>query len=77
MGSWRPALRQEVKVLIPVLIDAMERHGHLNLDGVIKAKLLKVSAVTRRWTSVGQLEPARFWGARRFPLKPIAQAFSL
>jgi hypothetical protein len=37
---------KRLKVLIPVLIDAMERHGHLQLDPVVKAKLLQVSAAT-------------------------------
>ncbi len=37
---------KRLKVLIPVLIEAMQRHGHLELDGVVKAKLLQVSAAT-------------------------------
>jgi hypothetical protein len=37
---------KRLKALIPVLIGAMERHGHLNLDAEIKAKLLQVSAAT-------------------------------
>lgn len=37
---------KRLKALIPVLIDAMERHGHLDLDPVIKGKLLQVSAAT-------------------------------
>lgn len=37
---------KRLKALIPVLIEAMERHGHLDLDAVIKAKLLQVSAAT-------------------------------
>lgn len=37
---------KRLKVLIPILIDAMERHGHLDLNAVVKAKLLKVSAAT-------------------------------
>jgi hypothetical protein len=32
--------------LIPILIDAMERHGHLALDPLVKARLLQVSAAT-------------------------------
>src|ERR1700712_593909 len=37
---------KRLKALIPKLVDAMERHGHLDLDPVIKAKLLEVSAAT-------------------------------
>jgi hypothetical protein len=32
--------------LIPVLIGAMERHGHLALDPLVKARLLQISAAT-------------------------------
>ncbi len=37
---------KRLKPLIPVLITAMERHGHLDLDALVKAKLLQVSAAT-------------------------------
>jgi hypothetical protein len=37
---------KRLKVLIPVLVDAMERHGRLQLEPVVKAKLLQVSAAT-------------------------------
>ena len=37
---------KRLKALIPVLIDAMERHGHLALDPAVKDKLLQVSAAT-------------------------------
>ncbi|HEY4971887.1 MAG TPA: transposase family protein [Steroidobacteraceae bacterium] len=37
---------KRLKALIPILIGAMERHGHLALNAVIKAKLLQVSAAT-------------------------------
>jgi hypothetical protein len=37
---------KRLKALIPSLIDAMERHGHLDRDSVVKAKLLQVSAAT-------------------------------
>jgi hypothetical protein len=46
---WEAADRvcgKRLKALIPKLIDAMERHGHLDLDPVVKAKLLQVSAAT-------------------------------
>ncbi|WP_259460920.1 DDE-type integrase/transposase/recombinase [Paraburkholderia sp. BL23I1N1] len=46
---WEAADRvcgKRLKALIPKLVDAMERHGHLELDPVVKAKLLQVSAAT-------------------------------
>ncbi len=46
---WEAADRvcgKRLKALIPTLIDAMERHGHLDLDPAIKAKVLQVSAAT-------------------------------
>ena len=46
---WEAADRvcgKRLKALIPALIGAMERHGHLDLDAVVKAKLLQVSAAT-------------------------------
>ncbi len=37
---------KRLKALLPVLIAAMERHGHLDLDSVVKQKLLQISAAT-------------------------------
>ncbi|SOE87868.1 Integrase core domain-containing protein [Burkholderia sp. YR290] len=37
---------KRLKALIPKLVDAMERHGHLDLDPVIKVKPPEVSAAT-------------------------------
>jgi hypothetical protein len=37
---------KRLKALIPALIEALERHGHLHLDEVVRAKLLTVSAST-------------------------------
>ena len=37
---------KRLKVLIPILIEAMERHGHLELHAEVKGKLLQVSAAT-------------------------------
>jgi hypothetical protein len=37
---------KRLQALIPKLVDAMERHGHLDLDPVIKAELFEVSAAT-------------------------------
>ena len=35
---------KRLKALIPVLIEAMERRGHLKLDSAVKAKILRISA---------------------------------
>lgn len=46
---WEAADRvcgKRLKALIPMLVDAMERHGHLDLDPVVKTKVLQVSAGT-------------------------------
>lgn len=46
---WEAADRvcgKRLKALIPTLVDAMERHGHLDLDPVIRTKVLQVSAST-------------------------------
>ena len=46
---WEAADRvcgKRLKLLIPMLVDAMERHGHLGLDPVIETKVLQVSAAT-------------------------------
>ena len=37
---------KRLKALLPLLIDAMERHGHIGLDAVLKDKLLSMSAAT-------------------------------
>ena len=46
---WEAADRvcgKRLKALIPTLVDAMERHGHLDLDPIIRTKVLQVSAAT-------------------------------
>jgi hypothetical protein len=46
---WEAADRvcgKRLKALVPMLIDAMERHGHLDLEPIIKAKVLVASAAT-------------------------------
>jgi hypothetical protein len=46
---WEAADRlcgKRLKALIPMLVDAMERHGHLSLDPAVRTKLLSVSAAT-------------------------------
>jgi hypothetical protein len=35
-----------LKALLPVLIESMERHGHLRLDPVVRSALLDISAAT-------------------------------
>jgi hypothetical protein len=46
---WEAADRlcgKRLKALIPMLLGAMERHGHLSLDSTVKDRLLTVSAAT-------------------------------
>ena len=46
---WEAADRicgKRLRELIPVLIEAMERHGHLRLDPVVRSRLLDVSAAS-------------------------------
>ena len=46
---WEAADRicgKRLKALLPVLIESMERHGHLRLDPVVRSALLDVSAAT-------------------------------
>jgi len=46
---WEAADRicgKRLKVLLPVLIDAMERHGHLQLAVEVRSRLLRISAAT-------------------------------
>lgn len=37
---------KRLKPLIPILLDALERHGHLHPEGEVRARLLTVSAAT-------------------------------
>lgn len=37
---------KRLKALIPILIDAMQRHGHLKLNPLVQERLLQVSAAT-------------------------------
>jgi hypothetical protein len=49
MVLWEAADRicgKRPQVLIPVLIEAMERHGHLQLAPVVRSRLLEVSVAT-------------------------------
>jgi hypothetical protein len=46
---WEAADRicgKRLRVLIPVLLEALERHGHLRLDRVVRSRLLDISAAT-------------------------------
>ena len=46
---WEAADRicgKRLQAIIPTLVEAMERHGHLNLDPSVRARLLSVSAST-------------------------------
>ena len=37
---------KRLKPLVPILLDALERHGHLHPEGVVRARLLTISAAT-------------------------------
>jgi len=46
---WEAADRicgKRLKALLPVLIESMERHGHLRLDSVVRSAVLDISAAT-------------------------------
>ena len=46
---WEAADRvcgKRLRALIPLLVDVMERHGHLDLAPIIRSKVLQVSAAT-------------------------------
>jgi len=46
---WEAADRicgKRLKALLPVLIESMERHGHLRLDPVVRSAVLDISAAT-------------------------------
>src|SRR5216683_1053514 len=46
---WEAADRicgKRLKALLPVLIESMERHGHLELDPLVRSRLLAISAAT-------------------------------
>ena len=69
---WEAADRicgKRLKAILPSLIDAMERHGHLNLDSELRKQLLKVSAATidRLLTSIRDSSQSR--RKRRRPKK--------
>jgi hypothetical protein len=75
---WEAADRicgKRLKALLPVLIDSMERHGHLCLDPVVSSSLLDISAATidrllrsvREATGRGR---RRRWGISSVPLAP-------
>ena len=67
---WEAADRvcgKRLKALIPILVDAMERHRHLDLDAVIKTKVLRASAATASsgfWPLHGRTSTDSASGAR-------------
>src|SRR4051812_24805507 len=49
IGLWEASDRvcgKRLKALAPLLVDAMERHGHLQLAAEVRARLLAMSAAT-------------------------------
>ncbi len=71
---------KRLKPLVPVLIDALERHGHLRLDSVVRAKVTSASAATIDRLlvvsrgAVGRRRPARTTPAIRksIPIRTFA-----
>ena len=59
---------KRLRPLLPLLITSLERHGHLQLDDVVRGKLLRVSASTIDRL----LAPARATGPRKRRHKPPA-----
>lgn len=66
---------KRLKPILPVLIAALERHGHLHLDETVRAKLLAVSASTIDRLLAPTRDAAR--GKRRRPRKPSAARASV
>ncbi len=59
---------KRLRPLLPLLVSSLERHGHLQLDEVVRKKLLRASASTIDRL----LAPARSGGARKRRNKPPA-----
>ena len=59
---------KRLRPLLPLLVSSLERHGHLQLDKVVRKKLLRASASTIDRL----LAPARSGGARKRRNKPPA-----
>jgi hypothetical protein len=53
MGGIGPVCGKRLKALLPLLIESMERNGHLSLAPEIRAKLLAVSATGARQDPTG------------------------
>lgn len=72
---------KRLKPLLPVLVEALERHGHLSLDASVRARLLEASAATidrllagPRATARGRRSRARAKPAirQRVPIRTFA-----
>ena len=61
---------KRLRPLIPLLVDALERHGHLHLDAVVRQKLLAMSASTID----RMLVPIRSTGKTTKPKAPSIRA---
>ena len=80
---WEAADRicaKRLKSLLPSLVDAMERHGHLQMEASVRARILAISAATidrvlRHVREGAKSRPARRRGAnkpaRKIPLSPV------
>jgi hypothetical protein len=67
--SRRTVCGKRLKALVPILLPALERHGHLRLDDAVRERLLRVSAAT-----MDRLLPeARQSGGRRRRSRPASR----
>src|SRR3954471_361461 len=54
---------KRLKALAPLLVEAMERHGHLRLDSEVRASLLVLSGATPCWGAGRRRSPGRGAGS--------------
>ena len=64
---------KRLKPLLPLLISALERHGHLELDEVVRSKLLKISSSTIDRLLI----PARATAKKKHTRRPPAARASI
>jgi hypothetical protein len=67
VGGGRSHCGKRLKALLPVLIERMESHGHLQLGPVVRSALLNVSAATidrllHPMRAATERTPSRRWG---------------
>jgi hypothetical protein len=81
---WEAADRicaKRLKALLPSLVDAMERHGHLQMEPSVRVRILAISAATidrllRHVREGAKARPARRRGANKLARKIPIKTFS-